>query len=141
MVGASVIAEDSEGRILMQQRRDNGCWSYCGGALELYEKAEDAARREFFEEAGLVADSLRLFGVFSGEDCRYVYPNGDEVSTVDIVFICDKFHGELTPQPEEVLQLKFVSIDEIPENISPLIKAPFRAYIEYRKQGRRQDIW
>ena len=25
-LGASVIVEDSDGRILLQKRRDNGCW-------------------------------------------------------------------------------------------------------------------
>lgn len=29
-VGASVIVVDSEGRILLQQRRDNGLWGYAG---------------------------------------------------------------------------------------------------------------
>lgn len=34
-VGASVIVVDSEGRILLQKRRDNGLWGYAGGSVEL----------------------------------------------------------------------------------------------------------
>ena len=87
-VGASVILEDAQGRILLQKRSDNHCWGYAGGSVELDEVVEDAAKRELFEETGLIAEKLELFGVFSGKETHYVYPNGDEVSNVDIVFIC-----------------------------------------------------
>ena len=36
-VGASVIVVDSQGRILLQLRSDNHCWSYAGGSIELDE--------------------------------------------------------------------------------------------------------
>ena len=75
-VGASVIVVDSENRILLQLRSDNHCWGYAGGSVELDEVVEDAAKRELFEETGLIAESLELFGVFSGKDIHYVYPNG-----------------------------------------------------------------
>ncbi|MBS4968787.1 MAG: NUDIX domain-containing protein [Lachnospiraceae bacterium] len=82
-VGASVIVEDEKGRILLQKRSDNHCWGYAGGSVELDETVEDAAKRELFEETGLTAEHLELFGVFSGKDLHYVYPNGDEVSNID----------------------------------------------------------
>ena len=37
-VGASVIVVDSEGRILLQKRRDNGLWGYAGGISEAEKK-------------------------------------------------------------------------------------------------------
>ena len=46
-VGASVIVVDSEGRILLQKRRDNGRWGYAGGSVELDEEVEKAAMRDF----------------------------------------------------------------------------------------------
>lgn len=49
-VGASVIVEDSDGRILLQKRKDNHCWGYAGGSVELDERVEEAAKRELFEE-------------------------------------------------------------------------------------------
>ena len=36
-VGASVIVEDADGRILLQKRSDNLCWGYAGGSVELDE--------------------------------------------------------------------------------------------------------
>jgi 8-oxo-dGTP pyrophosphatase MutT (NUDIX family) len=131
-VGASVIVEDKDGRILLQLRSDNHCWGYAGGSVELDEKVEDAAKRELFEETGLIANSLELFGVFSGIDTHYVYPNGDEVSNVDIVYICKDYDGELRCQVGEVDDLKFFEIDKIPHNISKPIERPLNEYIASR---------
>jgi len=132
-VGASVIVEDSQGRILLQLRSDNHCWGTCGGSIEPDERVEDAARRELFEETGLTAEALELFGVFSGPELHYVYPNGDEVSNIDIVFLCRSFTGELKPQAEEVEKLRFFSIEEIPENLSPPIRPVVEKWIKLNR--------
>lgn len=132
-VGASVILVDRENRILLQLRSDNHCWGYAGGSVELDEVVEEAAKRELFEETGLIADKLELFGIFSGKETHYVYPNGDEVSTVDIVYVCKEFHGTLKCQDGEVDKLKFFRVDEIPENISPPIRV---ALDKWKEQNR-----
>ena len=117
-VGASVIVEDKQGRILLQLRADNRCWGYAGGSVELDEEVEEAAKRELFEETGLVAHELELFGVFSGKDMHYTYPNGDEVSNVDVVYLCRNYSGVLKCQESEVEALKFFDVSEMPSNIS-----------------------
>ena len=132
-VGASVIVEDKEGRILLQLRSDNHCWGYAGGLVELDEDVEEAAKRELFEETGLIAKELTLFGVFSGKDTHYVYPNGDEVSNVDIVYICKDYSGDLLCQEGEVDALKFFPIDQIPDNISKPIEKQLRQYIASKR--------
>lgn len=128
-VGASVIVEDLQGRILLQLRTDNHCWGYAGGSVELDEVVEDAARRELFEETGLIAESLELFGVFSGRDIHYIYPNGDEVSNIDIVYICKKYSGSLKCPMGEVDDLRFFQIDEIPDNINKPNQKPLKKWI------------
>lgn len=129
-VGASVIVVDSDNRILLQLRSDNHCWGYAGGSVELDEVVEEAAKRELFEETGLIAESLELFGVFSGKDTHYTYPNGDEVSNVDIVYVCKQYSGELKCQDGEVEKLKFFRIDEIPQNISKPIRVALDKWVE-----------
>lgn len=117
-VGASVIVVDSENRVLLQLRSDNHCWGYAGGSVELDEIVEDAAKRELFEETGLVAEKLDFFGIFSGEDMHYIYPNGDEVSIIDIAYVCKEFSGTLKCQQGEVDDLKYFRVNEIPDNIT-----------------------
>lgn len=134
-VGASVIVEDAQGRILLQLRTDNHCWGYAGGSVELDEVVEDAAKRELLEETGLTAKQLTLFGIFSGKDCHYIYPNGDEVSNIEIVYICKEYFGNLICQAGEVDKLQFFHHNEIPENISPPIrKAVMKWIAEKRKE-------
>ena len=133
-VGASVIVENEQGEILLQKRADNHCWGYAGGSVELDEAVEDAAKRELFEETGLIARELSLFGVFSGAQMHYVYPNGDEVSNVDIVYLCRDYTGVLEKQDCEVEQLKFFPASAIPESISPPNRIPLMRWLEQKKR-------
>lgn len=130
--GASVIVENENGEILLQLRKDNNCWSYAGGSIEINEVVEDAAKRELFEETGIVANKLELFGVFSGKDLYYIYPNGDEVSNIDIVYICKDYTGKLQMQESEVADLQFFSVNDIPNNLSPPTIKPMEIYISSR---------
>ncbi len=137
-VGASVIAEDREGRILLQLRSDCHEWGYSGGSVELYEAVEETAKREFFEETGLIAEELTLLGIYSGPDMRYTYPNGDEVSNVDIVYICRAYSGELKCQAGEVEGLRFFSIDELPENLFLPNQRAIYDHVSAKKREKRK---
>jgi len=121
IVGASVIVTDARGHVLLQHRADNGLWGYHGGCVELGENTEAAARREMLEETGLTAGKMTLLGVFSGPEMRYTYPNGDQASVVDIVYLCDDYSGEMRPQPEEVTELRWFAPADIPadDQLSP----------------------
>lgn len=130
--GASVIVENENGEILLQLRTDEPSWAYAGGSVELDERVEDAARRELYEETGLIAEELELLGVFSGPEMHHVYPNGDEVSNIDVVYICRRYNGTLRCDYEEVKKLEFFPIDRMPDNIfKPNIKA-IETYIKHR---------
>lgn len=132
-VGASIIVENPQGQVLLQLRTDNHCWGYAGGSVELDERVEDAARRELLEETGLTAHKLELFGIFSGKEFHYIYPNGDEVSNVDIVFVCREYSGTLVCQEDESADLRFFDADKIPENLSPPIRIPLLKWAEMKK--------
>lgn len=122
IVGGSVIVVDEKGRTLLQRRADNGLWGYHGGCTELCERVEDAARRELLEETGLTAGKMTLLGVFSGPGMDYTYPNGDRVSVVDCVFLCDEYTGALRAQAEEVSELRWFAPDDLPGDITPTCK-------------------
>ena len=106
-----------ERKILLQRRSDNGTWAIHGGALELGETVEEAVKRELREEIGIVPTKLRLYKIFSGEDMHWKYPNGDEAYCVNVVFLCDEYEGELKQDDDEVVELKWFDVDNLPENI------------------------
>lgn len=128
MVGAAILLLDGENRLLMLKRSDIGRWGIPGGALELGEVVENAARREAFEEANLEIGEMSLFGVFSGPKLYYKYPSGDEVYNVSIVYMSRDWRGEIKLNQEHT-EWKWVAACDIPENISP----PIRPVIEQFK--------
>mgnify|MGYP005804166481 CR=1 FL=1 len=135
LCGANIIAESPEGKILLQKRRDTGLWGYCGGSMEPDERAEDAARRELLEETGLSAGNLELIGVYSGPDFHIRYPNGDDVSYVEIVFRCTDYVGELTPQEEEVTELEYFPLTQLPSEMMPSSQLVLKDYMRKKKEG------
>ncbi len=133
MVGAGVLPY-RDGKLLLQRRRDNGFWADHGGSLEPGEELEQTARRELKEETGLEARKLELLGVFSGPDMDYTYPNGDEVAMVSAIYLCRDFSGTLRAQAEEVAELRWFPLDQLPENIFPVTRRPLAACLEKLRQ-------
>jgi len=120
MVGAAILVVDEHNRLLLMKRSDSGCWGPPGGATEPGERVEEAAKRETLEETGLEIGEMELFGVFSGPELYYKYPNGDEVYNVTIVYLSHDFSGEVKLDHEHTA-FHWFTMGEIPENISPPI--------------------
>ena len=112
-----VILINPQNQVLLEERLDDSYFDFPGGGIDLGESSEEAAKRELFEETGLFAEELELFKVYSGEITHYIYANGDEIYGVDLVYICRLYHGELTPQLEEVKSLAFYDFDALPEKM------------------------
>ena len=123
----SIICVDEKGRILLGRRSDNHKWGYSGGALDIDERVEDCAKRELYEEMGLIAEELEFFFVNSGPEAHYTYPNGDEVSNFEIVYICRKWRGDPKPIDGEMEELRFFACNEI--DLSE-ISSPIRPVVE-----------
>ena len=130
--GASIIVEDEAGRILMQQRQDDGNWSYPGGRVDIDETVEDAARREVREECGLDVGEISLLGVFSGKELNHVYPDGNEVCGIDIVYVSSDYTGTLRAVDGEAARLGFFPPDQLPRPLSPMNTPQLRAYLKTR---------
>lgn len=88
---------------------------------------EDAARRETLEEANIAVVEMSLFGVFSGPELYYKYPNGDEVYNVTVMYLSRVWQGDIQIS-EEHTEWRWFSVHEIPENISPPIKPIIRQF-------------
>ena len=119
MPAGCVLIVNEKKQLLLQKRADNGCWDYPGGAVELGESFEECAVREVFEETGLECLELQEFKMLSGAKMHYVYPNGDETYSIEMVYLCEKYRGDLKVQKEEVTEQRFFDFDALPEPISP----------------------
>jgi len=137
LTGASVIVENRQEEILLILRSDTKCWGYPGGSVDINEVVEEAAKRELFEESGLTANSLKLFGVFSGKELYYVYPHGDEVSIVDIVYLCNDYTGEARADFRESDKVSFFALESLPNNISPPCIPALNKYKEMKHRDEK----
>jgi mutator protein MutT len=120
MLGAVTLVLNEEKHLLMMRRTDSGHWGIPGGAVELGEIIEEAAKRETREETNLEVIEMSLFGVFSGPELYYKYPNGDEVYNVSIVYLAHEWRGEIKLN-EEHSEWNWFAANNLPDDFSPPI--------------------
>ena len=114
---AVIILINERGEILIEERRDDGYFDFPGGGIDIDEEVETCAKRELFEETGLIADELTFFKVYSGKVTHYKYANDDEISGVDLVYLCRQYHGAIKYQSSEVADLHFYYLYDVPEKM------------------------
>ena len=101
-----------------------GTWTMPGGKVEFMEKLVDAAKRELEEETSLVATNLELLCI--SDDMT------DTAHFVTVGFIAKEYIGEVKAmEPETILEWKWFSLDELPENLYK----PSKKCIEKYKSG------
>lgn len=101
-VSVTGIVTDSQGRVLVIQRRDNGRWELPGGVLEMDESITAGMQREVMEETGVQTEALNLTGVYKNI----------KVGVVALVFRARQTGGEPHPT-EESAQVEWWTSDEI----------------------------
>jgi len=110
--GVSVLIWNSDGRLLLVRDTTPGPWGLVGGAIEPDEVPEDAARREAFEEVGVVVEITGLRGVLGGPSFRVRYDNGDDVSYVSMVYDARVDSGVPSPDYDEVQEVGWFGPDD-----------------------------
>ncbi|MBP1989811.1 NUDIX hydrolase [Paenibacillus eucommiae] len=118
LVGAVVIVVDSEGKLLLQQRKHPyGKWGIPGGLMELGESVEETARRELYEETKLTVGDLKLINIYSGPGQFIRAANGDEYYAVTIAYYTNEVYGNLIIDDAESLNFEYFHHKELPEGI------------------------
>ncbi|MFD1423457.1 ADP-ribose pyrophosphatase YjhB (NUDIX family) [Laceyella sediminis] len=125
VVGVHVLAVNEKGQVLLKQIGDR--WEVPGALLGLGEELEDAARRCFFEETGLVMGSMRLVGVFSGPKYRFQFD--DELAyLVTAVYATSEIYGEFF----KANRIQYFSLSQV----STVVEKVHLNFIEtFRKQS------
>ena len=140
LAGAGVIATDPDGRLLLQQRSDDGSWSIVGGYLEIGESPQDALRRELREEVDLEVGELRLFGVFAGADYFHDYPGKGRVYGVNIVYLASGVTGTPRADQDEANAARFFEPDKLPSNLQQTAKLILERYLVSGEHERMRSL-
>lgn len=119
MPSVAGIIRNEAGEILFQNKGNGEKWSLPAGAVELGEAPAEAVVREVWEETGLHVVPEKLLGVFGGKEFRYEYPNGHKVEYVVFVFDCRPVGGEHNPIDSETAELRYFSVENMPELALP----------------------
>ncbi len=85
------------GKVLLVHERSDGCWCLPGGWADVGDAPSDAAAREVHEEAGYVALSRKLIGLFDANR------SGEPLSAYHaykLVFLCEIIGGAGQPNHE-----------------------------------------
>ncbi len=109
-VNAFVVRDD---KILLGKRKGAvgaGFWGVPGGKLNFFESLVDCAKRELFEETGLVANQLTFLHMVND-------PRGEDNShCIHIGFLAEDVVGEPeTKEPEKCEGWQWFPLDNLPE--------------------------
>ncbi|MFO0971233.1 MAG: NUDIX hydrolase [Candidatus Saccharimonadales bacterium] len=110
-----IIAQNSEGKFLVQREYsyppNEVMWQLPGGAMELGETVKDAALRELAEECGYSSKNVI--------DLGYFYVQNRKSNRKQYVVICsDLFEHVLEGDPDEFIELHWLTLKEIHEKVS-----------------------
>ena len=117
--GAAAVILNDKKQILLQSRADRDKWGLPGGCQELGERFVDTVIREIKEETNLDVNvsALKLIDIVSGSSRRNDYPNGDVVINNTVLYMTDKYTGELKWDSESK-DMRFFDLDKLPENLN-----------------------
>jgi 8-oxo-dGTP pyrophosphatase MutT (NUDIX family) len=109
----TAVIHDDSGRLLVARHAGSGIWGTPGGAIDPNEAPATAVVREVREETGLEIRALGVIGAWGGPEFLVTYENGDQCSYVMIAYQCEIIGGEMCPDGEEVLELRYVDAVEL----------------------------
>lgn len=130
--GSVVIILNEQNEILLQKRHD-GYWGLPGGLMDLGESFEEVAKREVFEETGLVVENLKLLNIFSGSEYYFKVPNGDELYSVTAVYYTRDVSGNMKIDYSESEKMQYFSINDLPNELTDEYRGFIEKYIDCEK--------
>ena len=131
---ATAVIINSEGKFLLQQRKDNASWALPGGKLEIGENITQTVIREVKEETGLDIVPEYVIGIYSDPKHVVAFSNGEVRQPFSICFAC-KITGGILQKSEESFAVGFFSLQEIEHlNMHRSSLLRINHYLEHRLQ-------
>lgn len=119
---AAYLLLEKDGKFLFLKRQNTGYrdgdYGMASGHLEDDESLEECIIRETKEEIGIDVKDVEMMVVVHTSD-----------DYLDFMFKADSWDGEIKNcEEEKCAEMKWFGLDELPENITPEIKAGIEAY-------------
>ena len=118
--GVRALIFNDHRELLLEKQALFGSWALPHGCVDVGESALDALKREVKEETGLLVIDAVPFGLYSDPRYSVTYPNGDEVQTFTIAFVVREWAGEPVVDGDEVAELGFFPLNDLPNPIYPI---------------------
>lgn len=124
-----------KGKILLGKRHGNpnkadselhgeGTWTMPGGKLEYGESFEDCAKREVYEETGIILNKIKIICVNNDKN-KYAH-------FITVGVFSDKFSGEpKIKEPDEIVEWQWFGLNDLP---APLFFPSAKVIENYRKK-------
>jgi ADP-ribose pyrophosphatase len=131
--GALIINDNNEVLLLKrttQTRNEAGFWSKPGGGVELGEKIEDAVKREIKEELGVEIELINFLGF---TDHILKLENQHWIAFNYLAKIKGGKPENLEPGKHE--EIKWFSLNNLPEKITQTTIEPIREYLKFKNQA------
>jgi ADP-ribose pyrophosphatase YjhB (NUDIX family) len=141
MPAAMVVPRREDGRLLLGRRTDDGTWGLPAGVAEEGEGFAETGATELREETGLVAalGDLQGFGCFSRADLHTIeFENGDVTHCFAMLFLLERWRGELAADGEETSELDFFALDDLPEPLHGPTTIALEIFRRYLASGEFQ---
>jgi ADP-ribose pyrophosphatase YjhB (NUDIX family) len=112
-VAVGAIVGNDRDELLLIQRGDSGVWLYPTGWADIGYSAAEVVVKEVEEEAGIIAEPVRLVAVF---DSLRLGASG--LPFYSLVFYCRAVGGELRAHPLEARDVGWFAEDQLPEPLA-----------------------
>lgn len=141
MPGAMVVLQREDGRVLITRRTESREWCLPAGAAEEGGSFAATGLAEVTEEVGieLATQDLIPYGSLSAAETHTIkYPNGDLTHCFALLFVVRAWDGSPRPDGEEVDEVAFIELDDLPEPMMAPAREALRLFGEYLISGQFQ---
>ena len=113
-IGATILIH-FEGKVLLESRKDSDRWAFIGGGLLVNETLLECAKREAFEETGIVLadEAVEFCKLYDDPSIIISYPDGNIIRNMMAVYKTTLKQMPDLVCSEESRELRFFSKEEL----------------------------
>jgi len=113
-IGATILIH-YDGKVLLESRKDSDRWAFIGGGLLINETLLECAKREAFEETGIVLsdEDIEFCKLYDDPSIIISYPDGNIIRNMMAVYTTTLKEMPDLVCSEESRELRFFSKEEL----------------------------